>query len=435
MPDSVSTTSEGSAQDPPPEADVAPRPSRGRSVAAIVCVVLAALLTTPAAVAYWGQRTLNDAQRYVDTVGPLVESEEVQDVIATKVTGAIQQQIDIETILNNVFAGVITNAPRLQQLVGPLSAAVNGLIEREVRAFIASDEFADFWTRVNTRAQEALQRILTGDDSGAVSLQDDQVVLNVDEVIERVKDRLVARGLTILENAPIPETDKQIVLMDAPQLKQMRRIYAFTNPIAKWMLPFVGALFLAAFVLARRRPQMTVAIGAALVANALLVAFALSVGRQLFIDELSGTDFGPASRAFYDTLLAYLDRGQQVLLGLGLILVVAGWFAGSNRYGTAVRTTVGGGLERSGGMLADSGVGAAGRWVAPNAGWLRVGIVVLGAVVLFWGNDVSPDRLWWSLALVLVLLAVVQVLVGAGRAERETGPVPPPGIATGTATT
>ncbi len=311
---------------------------------------------------------------------------------------------------------------------------MNGLIEREVRAFIASDEFADFWTRVNTRAQEALQRILKGDDSGAVSLQDDQVVLNVDEVIERVKDRLIARGLTILENAPIPETDKQIVLMDAPQLRQMRTIYAFTNPVAKWMLPFVGALFLTAFVLARRRPRMTVAIGAALVANSLLVAFVLSVGRQLFIDELSGTDFGPASRAFYDTLLAYLHRGQQVVLGLGVILVVAGWFAGANEYGTATRTTVAGGLERTGGMLADTGVGAGGRWVAPNAGWLRVAVVVLGAVILFWGNDISPDRLWWSLALVVVLLAVVQVLVGAGRAERATGPATPPAMATGTTT-
>ena len=92
--------------------------------------MLAALLTTPAAVAYWGQRTLNDTQRYVDTVGPLVNSPEVQDAIATKVTDAIEQQVDIEAILNEVFAGVITDRPRLQQLVGPLSAAVNGLIDR-----------------------------------------------------------------------------------------------------------------------------------------------------------------------------------------------------------------------------------------------------------------------------------------------------------------
>ena len=96
-------------------------------MAAVICLVLAALLTTPAAVAYWGQRTLNDAERYVDTVGPLVDSPEVQDVIATRVTEAIQQQVDIEAILNDVFAGVITDAPRLQQLVGPLSAAINGL--------------------------------------------------------------------------------------------------------------------------------------------------------------------------------------------------------------------------------------------------------------------------------------------------------------------
>jgi hypothetical protein len=40
---------------------------------------------------------------------------------------------------------------------------------------------------------------------------------------------------------------------------------------------------------------------------------------------------------------------------------------------------------------------------------------VLGVVVLLWGNDVSVSRLGWSLLLVVVLLAVVQVLVGAGR--------------------
>jgi hypothetical protein len=36
---------------------------------------------------------------------------------------------------------------------------------------------------------------------------------------------------------------------------------------------------------------------------------------------------------FLDTLLTDLQRGQQVFLGLGLVPVVAGWFAGSNKYG------------------------------------------------------------------------------------------------------
>jgi hypothetical protein len=405
-------------------ATVVERPSKARSIVALICVIMAGLLTTPAAVAYWGQRTLNDTQRYVDTVEPLVSSPEVQDVIATTVTDAIEKQVDIEAILNDVFAGVITDRPRLERLVGPLSASINGLIDREVRAFIASDEFADLWTRVNTRAQQALQRVLKGDTSGAVSLQGGEIVLDVDEVINQVKERLVARGLTLVQNVPIPETDRQIVLMEAPQVQQLRTIYAFGNPLARWLLPIVAVLFLAAFVLARRRPRMAVVIGAVLAANALLVALALSIGRQLFVDQLAGTTFAVASGIFFDTLLAYLERGQRVLLGLGLLLVAAGWFAGSNKYGTAVRTSVAGGLEGTGARLADGPVGGAGQWVAANVGWLRPTVGVLGAVVLFWGNNVSSSRLWWSLALVLVLLALVQMLVGAGRAAAASGVTP-----------
>jgi hypothetical protein len=69
-----------------------------RSMAAALCVVLAALLTTPVGVAFWGQRTLNDGQRYLDTVGPLVSSPQVQDAIATKAIDGIEKQVDVEAI-------------------------------------------------------------------------------------------------------------------------------------------------------------------------------------------------------------------------------------------------------------------------------------------------------------------------------------------------
>jgi hypothetical protein len=408
---------------PTVQTTVGGRRRTGRSIAAIICVVLAVLLTTPAAVAYWGQRTLNDSQRYLETVGPLVNSPEVQDAIATTVIGAIEQQVDVEAILNDVFADVITDRPRLQQLVGPLSGAVNGLIDREVRAFIASDAFADIWVRVNTRAQQALVRVLRGEETGAVSVQGDQVVLDVSEVIAQVQQRLVDRGLTIVENVPIPNVDKQIVLLDAPQLERARTIYAFANPVARWLIVVVAALYLGALLLARQRARMTVIIGLGVAANGLLLALALSIGRQLFIDQLAGTAFGPASAVFYDQLLTYLERGWKVIAWLGLILVVAGWFAGPNKTGTAARSTLVGGLENVGAALAGGPVGGAGRWVAANARWLRIAAALLGTIVLLWGNDASPARLFWSLLLVIVLLAVVQVMVGAGA--RTGARIPP----------
>ena len=106
----------------------------------------------------------------------------MQAAIATKVTDAIEQQVDVEALLNQVFAGVITDRPRLQALVGPISGAVNGLIETQVREFIASDAFAEFWVAANTRAQAALVRLLKGDDSGAVlACRATQVVLDVSD--------------------------------------------------------------------------------------------------------------------------------------------------------------------------------------------------------------------------------------------------------------
>ena len=166
---------------------------------------------------------------------------------------------------------------------------------------------------------------------------------------------------------------------------------------------------------------MAVWIGALVAANALLLALVLSVGQQLFVNHLAGTAFGPASRVFFDTLLAYLERGQEVVLWLGIIVVVAGLFAGANRYGTAVRTTVSGGLEKAGAtrrrQRTRRGHRTAAGWppTPHGCGWSPSRV---GAVVLLWGNDVSLSRLWWSLALVLVLLAVPP---GPGRSRAAQG--------------
>lgn len=398
--------------------------STGRSVAVVLCLVLAAVLTTPAGIAYWGNRTLDDGQRYIETVGPLSDSPEVQAALTTAVTDAITRQVDVEQVLQDAFAPVTAERPRLELLVGPLAGAINAAIERQVRAFFASDVFADAWVRVNTRAQQTLHRVLEGEGGGAVSLEGDDVVLDLSEVVDEIVQRLSDRGMTFLEDLPVPEVDRQVVLMEAPRVKQARTIYAFASPVARWMLPVVALLYLGAFVLARRKGRTTVAIGALVVANALLLALTLAVGRQLFQDELAGTTFGPASKAFYTTMTAYLDRAQGVMLWLGLTLVVAGWFAGANRYGSATRRAAASGLERAGAALSQGQLTGPGRWVAANVGWLRVVAVGLAVVVLLWGNDVSPGRWWWSLALAVVLLALLQALVGVGRA---TGPHPPRG--------
>ena len=421
-------------QQPTVELRTSPPPAgnKGRTISAWICFVLAALLTTPAALAYWGHRTLTDTQRYVATVGPLVESPQVQEAITAAVVQAVKKQVDVESLVNQALGQVVPDRPKLQALSGPIAAGVYSLVDRTVTQVVSSQQFADLWVTINTRAQQALVRILEGDNTGAIRLEGDNVVLDLSDVITVVKQRLVDAGLTFVQNLPIPQVDKQIVLLNAPQLRQAQTIYAFANPVATWGMPVVGLLYLLSLLLSLRRPRMTVAVGLALAANATVMAFALSVGRQLFVDHLAGTVFAPASTIFYDQLLTYLLRGVRVYLWLGIALVVIGWFAGRTRSGRVVRGAVSGGLERVGAAASFPAVVPAGGWVASNAGWLRVVAGVAGVVALLWGNEATPQRLAWSVLLVLVLLALIQVLVGVGRGDAATAPGPRAGVASGT---
>jgi hypothetical protein len=405
-----------------------PAPStKGRSIGIVVLVVVATLLCTPALVAYWGQRTLNDTDRFVATMGPLVDQPEVQAAITQQVTTAIQDQVDVEALLTDAFSGVIADRPRIELLVGPIAGAVNSLVENQVRAFVASDAFANLWVRVNTRTQQGLVKVLEGDNTGAISVQGDQIVLDLSDVIETVKAELVDRGLTFAAKVPVPQTDKQIVLLTSAEMQQAQNIYAFTNPVAKWLLWVVLAMFLGAVLLARRKARMTVVTGFCLAGNGLLLMFLLTVGRQVFVNELAGTVFGPASKVFYDILLTYLHAGGRALVTLGLILVASGWFSGSTSSAIATRSTVSGGLETVGNAIKVDQFRAAGRWVVANVRWLRVVAALVAVVVALWGNQVDRERLLWCFVLMLALFAVLQLFVGAGKAPvaeptEETAP-------------
>ena len=137
-------------------------------MAAALCVILAALLTVPAAFAFWGQRTLTTGNATCRPSAPWwtprrCRRDRHQGHRRDPAAGRRG------SVLNQVFAGVITDTATSAGPGGTDLGAVNGLIESQVQEFIASDAFADFWVAANTRAQAALVRLLEGDESGAVS--------------------------------------------------------------------------------------------------------------------------------------------------------------------------------------------------------------------------------------------------------------------------
>ncbi len=381
-----------------------------RSVAALLVFVIAVLLTPVALVGHWGHRTVIDTTRYLETVGPLAANAEVQEAVSTAVTKAITSQVDTQELVGGLLGNIVKNPAIEEKLSGPIAAGINGLIGQAVSAFVASDAFQQIWMTLNTGIQKSLLLILEGKDGGPVSLQGDNVVLDVSSLIGAVQQNLVDRGVSVAANIPIPDVDKQIVLFNSPALAQIRTIYSLSSPLLAWFPLLLAALFALAAWLARRKGRMVLATGVALVVMTVVTKFGLDYAQGIFTDQLAGTIFAPASQAFWDTFFKYLILGIQSMIVLGIVIAIAGWLGSRVGAASKARRWLAGGLEQLGSEIPSSGIA---RSMAARADLWRTLASAIGVLILATGDVLSTWHVFWTVLLTAGLFAGIQLLIGS----------------------
>lgn len=388
-----------------------------RSIAALLALILGLVLLPIGTVTYWGHRTVSDSERYLETVQPLAYDEDVQASVSTFLTDKIEEQVDPEALVNQLFAGLIEQYPSLKALVPVVSGAIDSLIAQVVDRLVRSDQFKQLWDLANAAAQKSLMAILEGRDDGPVSLQGDEVVLDISTLIDQVKQGLVDRGFSAAANINVPEADRQIVLLEAPQLAQIRTIYSLTSPVAAGLIYVAVLLLVLAAVLARRRPRMVAwAGGGAAVVGGLLIV-GLGVGQGVFVNTLEGTPFAKASQTFYDQLLKFLYNGSYALIVLGIIVMAVGLYLCGARWAVELRAGVNNLAADIAGNIPAGPITSSGAWVAAHARWLRVAVAAIFTIIVVIGNDLSVARTIWAALIALVLLGIIQVWAAAGRRE------------------
>lgn len=394
------------------------RPGRGRSIAATIIFILAVVLTPVAIIGHWGHQTVTDSERYIETVGPLAYSEEVQDSIATFVTDKIQEQINPDQLVTDIFGDLLEERPTLKLIVPVIAGAIDSLIREVVDRVVRSEQFEQLWNAANVGAQKAMLAILEGNNDGAVRMDGDEVVLDTNVLIEEVKKGLVDRGFGFAANISIPQSDTKIVLLEAPQVAQLQSIYALASPILAVILYVVAALYVVAILVARRRPRMVAWTGGALVVVNAALLIGLSIGQGAFTNTLAGTPFGPASDVFYTTLLYFLTNSATVGLILGVVLLVTGWFLSQAKAAVEVRAGTRRAMTAIGSVLPEGPIVDVAPAVAKNARWLRIGIAVLFTIIVVAGTNVSVARTIWAIVIAAILLLVVHVI--STQADRAT---------------
>ena len=314
-----------------------------------------------------------------------------------------------------IFGDLLAERPALNALVPVVTGAIDSLITEVVNRLVRSDQFEKLWDAANVALQKSLMALLEGRDDGPISLQGDDVVLDISVIVDEIKLGLVNRGFAAAANITIPAAEQQIVLVEAPQLAQIRTIYTLTSPIAAGLIWFSLLLLVLSAVLARRRPRMIAWIGGGIAVSGLVLVAGLAIGQSVFVNTLLDTPFEKASQVFYDTLLRFLYNGAVVSVLLGVIILVVSLYLCGARWAVELRSSVNTLADRVATSIPTGPITSSGTWVVEHARWLRAGVAVVFVLIVVIGNDLSLSRTLWATVIALVLLMIIQVWAAAGR--------------------
>jgi len=424
-----------------------PRPARRatgtshtvwRSTSAAILIMVACLLAPLSVTAVWASTQVSDTEQYVETVAPLADDPAVQQAVADDVTRVVLDYVEVEELTDQTLAALAQQenlpprvAEALPALAVPITNGIESFTRTQVDNIVASDRFATAWEQVNRIAHEQVVRLLEGNQGGAISAQDDTVTLNLAPVIAQVKERLVARGFTVAEN--IPEVDQSFVLVRSDAVTRAQGFYRLLNALGAWLSVIALALFALGVYLARDRRRALLRGALGVVGAMLALGVALAIARVLYLDAVPA-DVLPrqAAENVFDTLVRFLRTGLRAAAVLGLIVALGAFLTGPTNAAVWTRSKLSSGIGslRGGAEAAGWQTGPVGTWTFAHKRALRIGVVIVGGLVLaFWTRPTAVVVVVTAL-LVLLAVGVVEFLgrppsAPVAAAEGGEAPTPP----------
>jgi hypothetical protein len=279
--------------------------ARLRSALSAVLVSLSCLLVPFGAPTAWAAYGPADTDRYVATMAPPADGQDVRGAVADMVGDGVLREVD------SVRRGAM--GPYVQDAAHP---------------FTRAEAFRAGWAAANRAVHEAVLRTLR-DDRG----REGPVTVGLAPVTARIKTGLARDHVPGAHRIPVRHTE--VAVLPAADVHRFRKGYRLLDAAALW-LPFAAVAFAVAGITSaacRRRAVTATGLGTAL-GGALLVV-AVAIGRHLTLTGRRTGPHRPAAAAVYDALTAPLRTASWLLVVLGLTVSLASWLTG--RYGHLVR--------------------------------------------------------------------------------------------------
>ncbi|OLF05666.1 hypothetical protein [Actinophytocola xanthii] len=263
-----------------------------RTAFATVLVLLGCLLAGPAVAAYFLVDQVTNRDSYLEAVTPLAEEPAVQTAVGDQLTTAVNEQVP---------------------------EGARPLVGTTIRNFVASEDFRATWVELNKEVHPQLLAMLRRDESGALEVEGDAVVLELGVMADKLKSRFVAEGVPLADR--IPEIDARVEVLSGPAVRQAIPAFDLLETLSTALPIAAIALIVLGVALSARRGTTLVVAGIGLVVAMLLVVLA----RWLLRSEVAARSPSPElAGPFYDALTGRLTVVLWVVCGIGGVLVILG---------------------------------------------------------------------------------------------------------------
>jgi hypothetical protein len=391
----------------------APRARRTRGITAWVLVVLASLLIPVSVISVWAIRTVTNTDQYVATMAPLARNQVIVDHLAQKATDEL---FSTHIVQNKVTAAL---PPKAKPIVAPIISEVHNYVYGLALQVFESPKFGQLWDFLNRHTHDAVVDVLTGKQSKLTQKLEKGggIVVNVTPALNNLINEANAKGVTLFNPLKAVLAKGNSLGVTVVSKSQVSQFTALFNVIVtlKWAIPVI-ALVLAALgiiiAVDHRKTLLRVAIGVALVTMLLLAG--LSLGRVTFINQAGHTFNRQVAASVWDTVLRFLKSDLRWMLLFSVLVALGSWLAGPARYAVWIRSTCAKGgrwvAARAHELTSGAGRAAAGSertrrsggWILEHLGGLRILGVVVAALFLVFGGNLTG----WSLLIIVIVLAV-----------------------------
>ena len=357
-------------------------------------VALACLLTLVVSMSVWVNRQLLDTDNWVDQSTKMLQNEDVRHALALRLVDAAYSKGDVENRLQQRLPDQLQGlAPTIAGALRPAAvSAAEDLLERP--------RVQSLWEEANRVAHSKLVAVLEGNEGGAVTTADGDVVINVGQIVSQLREQL---GITGTQRV---DEEASITIAHSDDLEAAQRYVQIIKVISVFAAIIVVALLALAIWLAATRTtsRRDPAAWGLLVVGLILLAVRRIAGDAV-VDSLASPEGQPAARQVW-TLSTTIMRDLGIaLVAIGLLGLLWALVAGTTRIGTWLRNLVAPGLRQ-------------------RPAYVYGGVVVVFLLLLVWSPLGSVRGFVGTVALLAAALVGTEALRRQVIAERRGRPSP-----------